>query len=94
MWEEAVIENLNFQVKLALNRYGEKVKRGELTVLGVIYDFANLYGKGKGKLLLANVNGATTPQEVLLLLPESEREKYKTFIEENFITRHWAMEKD
>jgi carbonic anhydrase len=92
MWEEAVIENLNFQVELALNRYGELVKSGKLTVLGLIYDFANLYGKGKGKLLLANVNGATTPEGVLNLLSEEEREKYKTFVEENFITRHWFEE--
>jgi carbonic anhydrase len=92
MWEEAVLENLHFQVELALNRYGDKVKRGELTVLGVIYDFANLYGKGKGKLLLANVNGAKTVEEILNLLPNEERERYRTFVEDNFITRNWAAE--
>ncbi len=94
MWEEAVLENLDFQVKLALNRYGEKVRKGELTVLGIVYDFANLYGKGKGRLLLANVNGKNTPEGVLKLLPEGGREKYENLIRENFITRRWAVEEN
>ena len=58
-WLRNVESNVDYQVDLALRRYGEDVKAGRLVVAGCVYDFADLYGRGRGRILLINVNGVT-----------------------------------
>jgi carbonic anhydrase len=77
--------NLHFQVEPALERYSDRVKAGKLTVLGAIFDFANVYGKDFGTLLLAKVNGFKTVEEIVNNLPEGEREEIKAVFEKLFI---------
>jgi carbonic anhydrase len=89
--EEAVLENIHLQVEFSLKRYREKVEKGELTIIGALYDFANLYGKGKGNVLLVNVNGLKTKEEILERVPEKERELWKEFLDKYFIQKHWYM---
>ncbi|NPB05783.1 MAG: carbonic anhydrase [Aquificae bacterium] len=78
--EEAVLENVHFQVEVALSRYRDRVEKGLLTVAGGLYDFANLYGRGRGALLLVNVNGKKDPSEV--------PDELKPF----FVSKGWADE--
>jgi carbonic anhydrase len=80
-WLKAVEENLNWQVRIALERYGILIRRNLLVVLGVIYDFANVYGKGYGRLVLKSVNGVKDREEILKhralsLIPNVLKEKF------------------
>ena len=89
--EETVLENIHFQVEVALKRYKEKVEKGELTILGLLYDFANLYGKGKGAILIANINGLKDLKEVLEKLPSKGNGNLVQLLEDRFVTKHWYL---
>lgn len=67
-WLRAVEANVDYQVELALRQYASEIAAGTLAVAGCVYDFANLYGYGHGRLLLANLNGETS-REALLASP-------------------------
>lgn len=56
---EAVEKNVDYQVNLALKRYGGRLKNGRLVVIGGILDLTDAYGLGKGRLIIINVNGET-----------------------------------
>jgi len=56
---DGVLVNVNNQVAAALRKFRPEVKRGELTVIGAVYDFANDLGRGFGKLNVVNLNGET-----------------------------------
>lgn len=64
-WAQNVERNVDFQVNKALALYGDKIESGELAVVGAVYDFNNLWGKGRGALVVVNVNGVTHPQEIM-----------------------------
>ncbi len=53
----AIIQNVNNQVGIALERYYDKVESDKLIVFGMVYDFSNCFGLGYGKIILVNVNG-------------------------------------
>jgi carbonic anhydrase len=59
IWTEAVIANVNAQVAAATQHFASLVHSGELTVVGVVYDFRNELGKGYGKLQFVIVNTNT-----------------------------------
>ena len=42
-----------------LEKFPEEVEQGQVTVVGVVYDFRNDFKKGYGKVLIVNVNGNT-----------------------------------
>ena len=92
MVEEAVLENIHFQVELSLKRYRQKVESGELTVVGALYDFANLYGKGKGRVLIVNLNGLKNKEEILNRVPEEKRKQWEEFLNEFFVSKRWSVE--
>ena len=80
LYLKAVEENVNWQVRIALERYGVLIKRGRLAVVGAVYDFANAYGRGYGRIVVINVNGITGRERILelpalSLLPEGLKEK-------------------
>ena len=56
---KAIVENINNQVNQALKRYHAKISSGELTIIGMVYDFKNDFNTGYGRLILVNVNGVT-----------------------------------
>ena len=58
---DGVKTNVNNQVAGALQEFSEKVKAGELLVVGAVYDFANDMKQGAGKLNIININGETDP---------------------------------
>lgn len=59
--------NVNNQVRHALSKFEEEVLRGQLTIVGAVYDFKNEMGQGQGKLNIINVNGETDPARLARL---------------------------
>jgi carbonic anhydrase len=58
---EGVKTNVNNQVAAALTEFADKVKKGELLVVGAVYDFADDMKQGAGNLNITNMNGETDP---------------------------------
>lgn len=63
-WAQGVAANVDGQVRLALDKYGRELAKGQLVVVGAIYDFRNDLGQGYGKLVVINVNGNTDPKRI------------------------------
>lgn len=63
-WAQAVVSNTNQQVEYSVNKFKHDVETGKLTVVGVVYDLANDFGKGHGRLHITSVNGETTPAKL------------------------------
>lgn len=63
-WAQNVERNVDFQVKKAMELYGDKVEAGELAVVGAVYDFNNMWGKGRGSLVIVNINGENGPKSI------------------------------
>lgn len=55
--------NVNNQVAAALTEFSDKVKKGELLVVGAVYDFADDMKQGAGNLNITNMNGETDPEK-------------------------------
>ncbi len=60
--------NVNNQVADALKEFSDKVKSGELLIVGAVYDFSNDMKLGAGKLNLINVNGDTADDKITAAL--------------------------
>ncbi len=61
---DGVKANVNNQVAAALKEWAEQVKKGELLVVGAVYDFADDMKQGAGKLNVININGETDPAKL------------------------------
>ena len=61
---DGVKANVNNQVTAALKEWADKVKNGELLVVGAVYDFADDMKQGAGKLNVININGETDPAKL------------------------------
>ncbi|HIJ79584.1 MAG: carbonic anhydrase [Desulfobulbaceae bacterium] len=59
-----VEQNVDFQVSQALKRYEQRVKSGRLVVVGAVLDLANLYDRGRNRLVLININGEVDPKNL------------------------------
>ena len=57
--KEAIVENINNQVRRAMVKYQSRVKAFELSIIGAVYDFKNDFGFGQGTVVLTNINGVT-----------------------------------
>ncbi|MBK9389619.1 MAG: STAS domain-containing protein [Bacteroidetes bacterium] len=49
-------KNLDYQVNIACKKYKDLIQDGKLTVIAAIYDFKGEFGKGKGDIVIVNVN--------------------------------------
>lgn len=58
---EGVKTNVNNQVTAALQEFADKVKKGQLLVVGAVYDFDDDMKQGAGNLNIINMNGETDP---------------------------------
>jgi carbonic anhydrase len=56
---EGVKANVNSQVTDALKEFSDKVKHGQLLIVGAVYDFSDDMKLGAGKLNIINMNGET-----------------------------------
>jgi carbonic anhydrase len=63
-WLEGVKANVHEQVRLAMHEYKDLVAKGELVVVGAVYDFAGDMGGPRGKVWVIDVNGETDPARV------------------------------
>lgn len=61
---DGVKTNVNNQVAAALKEWADKVKAGELMIVGAVYDFADDMKQGAGKLNIININGETDPAKI------------------------------
>lgn len=52
-----ISHNIDYQVEIALEKYGEQILNNELLVVGAIYDFKNEFEQGFGKLIIHSLNG-------------------------------------
>ncbi len=59
-----IIKNVDYQVGVGIEKYGELVRDGSLTVVGAFYDFRNELGEGYGRLIIINVNGETDSSKI------------------------------
>jgi carbonic anhydrase len=58
-WLAGVVSNVHQQVANAMKAYREQVQKGQLHVVGAVYDFRNEMGEGRGRLHVININGET-----------------------------------
>ncbi len=49
--------NVDYQVEMALEYYGDRVKEKKLTIIGGIYDFVGAYTDTRGRVVITNING-------------------------------------
>jgi SulP family sulfate permease len=49
-------ENLDYQVNIAGKKYKDLIQSGKLTVMAGFYDFRGEFGKGRGNIVIVNVN--------------------------------------
>lgn len=56
--------NVNNQVADALKEFADKVKSGQLLIVGAVYDFSDDMKQGAGKLNIINVNGETDAAKI------------------------------
>lgn len=57
-----LVRNVNNQVSAAAKSFQEKMVRGEVVIIGMIYDMHNDFGFGNGQLILVNINAITEPK--------------------------------
>jgi len=62
--KEALINNVDYQIKVALKKYKNLIAKKQLFIVGAIYDIHNLFGYGCGSLVFTNINGATNPTDI------------------------------
>ncbi len=63
-WRDAVINNVNQQVGLALKDFSDLRNNKTLAVLGMVLDIDNSLKHGHGKISLVNLNGETDLQKL------------------------------
>ena len=61
---DGVKTNVNNQVAAAMDEFADKVKNGELLIVGAVYDFADDMKEGAGNLNIINMNGETDPAKI------------------------------
>ncbi len=58
-WSNAVVNNVNQQVSLALKDFADLRKAKELVIIGMVLDLDNSMNDGHGRISVINVNGET-----------------------------------
>lgn len=64
-WLSAVISNVHQQAYYAQKEFKEDVESGKLTIVGVVYDLANDFNNGYGRLKIVNLNGESNPEKII-----------------------------
>ena len=73
---DGVKSNVNNQVAAALKEFSDKVNKGELLVVGAVYDFADDMKQGAGNLNIININGETDPAKLRNMPVPSEKAEH------------------
>lgn len=64
-WLAAVVGNVHQQAYYAQKEFKGDVESGKLTIVGVVYDLANDFNNGYGRLKIVNINGETNPEKIM-----------------------------
>ena len=83
IWIKAVEQNVDYQIRLALTKYSELVEQENLTIIGMVDDFLNIYKKDEGRVIISNINGENNKKKLMnhkLFENLSEELKNKYFI--------------
>lgn len=64
-WLSGVISNVHQQVYYANKEFKADVESGKLTIVGVVYDLANDFNNGYGRLKIININTETNAEKFL-----------------------------
>lgn len=64
-WAKNVERNVDYQVDYAMKLYEDKMNHGDMVVVGAVYDFNNIYGQGRGSLIITNINGEKKPNMIM-----------------------------
>jgi len=59
LMRKCVEADVDFQVSVAVRRYRDRVRAGRVVVVGSVLDVENVYGRGRARLIIINVNGET-----------------------------------
>lgn len=59
--QDGVIHNIHQQVKVALDKFHDRVAANQLVIFGAVYDFGNTHKHGYNRLILVSINGETDP---------------------------------
>jgi carbonic anhydrase len=65
-WANAVVNNVNQQVELAIKDFHDLVTTDQLLVVGMVLDIDNHLEKGYGRISLINVNGEINHEKLKL----------------------------
>lgn len=63
-WRDAVINNVNQQVELALKDFDDLRKNKTLAIMGMVLDIDNSLEQGHGKISVINLNGETNTKNL------------------------------
>lgn len=63
-WRDAVINNVNQQVELALKDFDDLRKNKTLAIMGMVLDIDNSLEQGHGKISVINLNGETDTKKL------------------------------
>ncbi len=63
-WRDAVINNVNQQVELAIKDFNDLRNNKTLAIIGMVLDIDNSLNKGHGKISVINLNGETDPAKL------------------------------
>ncbi len=53
----SILENLDYQVKVALEKYDDLINDNKLLIVGALYDFKNEFKGGYGNVIIQSLNG-------------------------------------
>ena len=59
--KQGVVDNIHYQVNVALEEFSKEISEHKLLIIGAIYDFRNEYGFDYNRLIVLNVNGERDP---------------------------------
>lgn len=59
--------NIDYQVNIACKKYKDLILQNKLIVMGIYYDFLNDFNKGKGRIIIVNVNKKKDVEEIAKL---------------------------
>lgn len=61
---EAILQNVDNQVRFAIRKFKKLVENKELVIIGAVYDFQDTYKQGLGRLIITNVNGEKDSEKI------------------------------
>jgi carbonic anhydrase len=88
----AVVANVDAQVSRAVAHFSPFVQSGELTVVGAVYDVANHFDEGHGRLRIVNVNSNVEDERIAAFV-EAVKEDEKPARAPSFAARRAPEER-